>query len=323
MTEFTLIDRYCQNIGRVHSDTRIGVGDDAAVISVPNDKELVISVDTMVEGVHFFTEVTPANLAHKLLAVNLSDMAAMGAVPRWATLALTLPSEDSQWLAAFSESLNLCAEQYGVQLIGGDTTQGSLTLSLQIMGLVPQGQALTRAAAKPGDDVYITNNVGDAALALALLKKQIQVEGIDQSALLKALELPEPQLDMGQALLPFACACIDVSDGLVADLSHIADRSEVSINLDVTQIPISKNYQAYVAQGGNLALALSGGDDYQLAFTAAAEHAVAINSVAQSLNVDVSKIGQVVNRMQQPLNLHADGDDYILDNVTGYQHFND
>ena len=338
MTEFTLIDRYCRDVGVAHAETRIAVGDDAAVISVPEGMELAISVDTMVEGVHFFPQVDPSKLAHKLLAVNLSDMAAMGAEPKWATLALTLRDANDVWLKAFSESLDQSAKRYGVQLIGGDTTQGPLSLSMQIMGLTPKGAALTRVKAKPGDDVYVTNTIGDAALGLAYLKYDnssydnspydststgIELDDDRKARLTRALELPEPQIAVGQAILKYAGACIDISDGLVADLSHIAERSSVSIELDVNRIPLSEDYQNYINQGGGLELALTGGDDYQLAFTVASEFAEGIRDLSSSLDISLSKIGVVRERGLEPVSLHASGEDYSLDLAAGYQHFDE
>jgi len=321
VTEFTLIDRHCQDIGAVHPETLIGVGDDAAVVRIPDGMELAISVDTMVEGVHFFADVNPAHLAHKLLAVNISDMAAMGAEPKWATLALTLPSENTQWLSAFSESLDTTAKRFGVQLIGGDTTQGNLTLSLQIIGLLPKSKALSRSKAQPGDDVYVSNTVGDAALALACLEQGKDFQGLNKTRLLEALELPEPQVSVGRALLNYASACIDISDGLVADLSHIAKSSKVSIKLDVDLIPLSDDYQTYVSHGGDLDLALTGGDDYQLGFTVPSEHAKYIQALAQSLGVSLTNIGVVIASSDQPVYLRSAGADYQLASSSGYQHF--
>ena len=326
VSEFTLISQYCQDLGVEHHETRIGIGDDAAVVTVPVGMELAISVDTMVEGIHFFPDVDPATLAHKLLAVNLSDMAAMGAEPKWATLALTLAKPNDAWLSAFSMSLDKSAKRCGVQLIGGDTTQGPLTLSMQIMGLLPKGKALSRTDAKPGEYVYVTNTVGDAALALAYRQHAKQLEGMEfadtvVNRLTQALELPEPQIAVGQALLKHAGACIDVSDGLVADLTHLAEQSGVSIELDVNRVPLSDDYQRYLRQGGNLQLALTGGDDYQLAFTASPKHAKRLRMLEQSLGVSLTNIGKVVERAAQPLNLLAAGVEYKLSREAGYQHF--
>ena len=252
MAEFSLIERFCKGIGANHASTTLSVGDDAAVISIPPSMELAISVDTMVAGVHFYEDAAPEYIAHKLLAVNLSDMAAMGAEPKWATMTLTTPEINDQWLEAFSNSLNSLASQYGVQLIGGDTTQGQLNLSIQIMGLLPQSKALTRSSAQIGDDVYVSNTIGDAALALRCIEGQKSgvpdqsLEGLLSSPLRKFLEQPEPQIVLGLNLLGLANSCIDISDGLVADLSHIAEQSNVSIELNVDLLPLSPHYNKYL-----------------------------------------------------------------------------
>lgn len=336
MAEFSIIDQFCTNIGANHSATDIGVGDDAAVISIPADKRLAISVDTMVADVHFYADAQASTVAHKLLTVNLSDMAAMGAEPKWATMTLTAPSLDTHWLSQFSSSLDRLAKHYGVQLIGGDTTQGQLNLSLQIMGLVPKSKALTRSGAKIGDDVYVSNCIGDAALALrclaltriknkTLTTEQSKLAALLTPQLLAHLEQPTPQIKLGLALVDLAHSCIDVSDGLLADLSHIAKKSNVSIHIDVDALPLSKRYQNYMALGGDVDLALTGGDDYQLAFSAPSQLREKIDSIANQLNVPVSRIGQVVEKGsdEQLIHLFNNGHPYFVNQSTGYQHFKD
>lgn len=329
MSEFSLIDRYCQNIGVSHQATSIDVGDDAAVIQIPSNKELAISVDTMVEGVHFFPNVSAENLAHKIAAVNLSDMAAMGAEPKWATLALSLPKINENWLAAFSMSLNRVLTHYGVQLIGGDTTQGSLTLTMQIMGLVDKGEALTREGAQLGDVLYVSGQLGDAALALAVLKGEIDQGEMDRQHLLSCLEKPIPQVALGLEIAGFASSCIDISDGLVADIQHIAKASDIAISLDVERLPLSTSYAHYLDVGGNLDLALSGGDDYQLAFTANPMHQTTLEKISSELGVELTDIGKIVAKhddisssgSDHLLQLSFNGKPYALDRDLGYQHF--
>ena len=318
MAEFELIERYCHGVGSDHKETILGVGDDAAVVSIPPGLELAISVDTMVSGVHFFKDVSPERLAHKLLAVNLSDMAAMGAEAKWATIALTQPNLDETWLSKFMASTDLYAKQNGVQLIGGDSTQGPLTLTMQIMGLVPRGQSLTRSGANAGDDVYVSGELGDAALALSLINASSQ--DIPQ-ALLDKLERPEPQLALGQELLGFASACIDVSDGLLADLKHVADLSNVSIQIDVNKLPVSNRYRAHLKQAGNHDLALAGGDDYQLAFCAKQNQRTDLEAISQRLGVELTRIGKVVTADSPQVLAFMDGQPYQLDGGDGYQHF--
>ena len=316
MSEFSIIDKYCTNIGVQHSATLLGLGDDAAIVSIPAQMSLAISVDTMVEGVHFYPNTHPESLAHKLMAVNLSDMAAMGALPQWATLSLTLPTNNAQWLHDFTHGLNTIAQAHQVELIGGDTTQGNLSLSIQIMGLLPKGKALTRNNAQLGDDVYVSNTIGDAALALA---NQAVMQPNDSLRL--ALERPQPQVALGRGLLNIANACIDISDGLVADLSHIARLSKVSLELELERLPISTHYQHYLQNGGTLDLALSGGDDYQLAFTLNPADQAQLHRLADELGVKVTKIGTVIEASNEAVILRHKQQAYQLGKADGYQHF--
>jgi len=323
MAEFSLIERFCLGIGTEHKMTRLGIGDDAAIVAVPDDMELAVSVDTLVEGVHFYPDTDPQHIAHKLFAVNLSDMAAMGARPKWATLSLTLPSNDEAWLTAFSKSLDHIAREYGVQLVGGDTSRGSLALSLNIMGLLPKGKALTRARARPGDDVYVSNSLGDAALALRCIDGKAKLKGMNLEQLRQALDMPEPQVALGRGLLNIANACIDLSDGLVGDLEHIANQSDVTIEIKVERVPLSSEYHQYLSLGGNLDLALSGGDDYQLAFTAVPDRRGEIRELAEQLDIPITKIGKVHKAGSEPIVLSNDGEPYRLGADVGYQHFSD
>lgn len=320
MAEFSIIERFCSNLGVQHGDTNLTIGDDAAVITVPKGMELAISADTMVEGVHFFPNMDPALLAHKILAVNLSDMAAMGAEPKWATLALTLPQIDEAWLSDFSSSINRVATAYNVQIIGGDTTQGPLNLCLNIMGVLPAGQRLTRAGANLNDELYVSNNLGDAALALAGIKGELEITDDELTSLKIALETPVPQVTLGQSLLKVATSCLDVSDGLLADLAHIAKQSDVSFEVDVEKLPLSQEYQKYVAQGGDFDLALTGGDDYQLAFTVSPESQADIQQLSTKLNTPLTKIGKVVEAKSDSIVAFLDGKPYAVKRE-GYEHF--
>lgn len=323
MAEFSLIERFCQGIGPEHKATKLGIGDDAAVVAIPENMELAVSVDTMVEGVHFYPDADPAHIAHKLFAVNLSDMAAMGAKPKWATLTLTLPDSDVTWLTQFSESLNVIANHHGVQLIGGDTSRGTLNLSLHIMGVLPKGKALTRSKARVGDDVYVSNTLGDAALALACTEGQLTFRESQLAKILIALNKPEPQVELGVGLLNIANACIDVSDGIAADLGHIAKQSEVSIELDVDKLPLSAEYKQHLSMGGNHDLALAGGDDYELAFTAVRDRRGELNELSENLGVPLTKIGRVIQAQEQAVSLQLEGEPYELSKALGYQHFHD
>lgn len=319
MAEFSIIEAFCHGIGPDHVETQLSVGDDAAVVAVPNGFELAVSVDTMVSGVHFYPDVDAAKLAHKILAVNLSDMAAMGAEPKWATMALTVPELDNNWFSQFSTSLKHMANRFGVQIIGGDTTQGPLNLSITIMGLLPISQRLCRSGAVVGDDVYVSHYLGDAALGLALLQGEAVLCEADQKHTVAALELPEPRVELGRALLGVAHSCLDISDGLVGDLAHLCERSNVSIEVDAALLPLSESYRAYVANGGNLDLALNGGDDYELAFTASPDQQQRVAAISKANDILLTRIGTVVEPGDGRVAVSLDGLNYRPAN--SFEHF--
>ncbi len=263
--EFHLIEKYFSPPDARGNGVVLGVGDDGAVLRVPAEKELVVTTDTLVAGVHYPAATAPADVGHKALAVNLSDLAAMGAEPAWATLALTLSAADEKWLSAFADGLFSLAKRFGVTLVGGDTTRGPLTLiTLHLLGLVPRGEALYRGGARTGDLVYVTGTLGDAALALRLLEGGERVP----EALRCRLDRPEPRVAEGVALRGLASACIDISDGLLADLGHILEASGVGARLELERLPLSGDYQTHVkGERDPWEAAVSGGDDYELCFT--------------------------------------------------------
>ncbi len=319
MAEFSIINEFCSGIGPNQTDTILGVGDDAAIVAIPEGMELLVSVDTMVSGVHFYSDVSPAKLAHKILAVNLSDMAAMGATPRWATMALTIPEVDRNWLSEFSLALKRVSNRFEVQLIGGDTTQGPLTLSLTIMGLCDKSKAICRSGAKLGDDVYVSSFVGDAALGLAVLSNKITLPDDHHNHVVSALETPEPRISLGQALVGVVNSCLDVSDGLLGDLEHICHQSKVSILIDANLIPLSSSYQVYLANGGNLDLALNGGDDYELAFTASTSQRQRITDISAREGILLSRIGTVTTKAVDAVEVRHNGAKYHTSN--SFEHF--
>ncbi len=330
MAEFSIIDQFCRDVGPKHSSTKLDIGDDAAVIRPDQGTELAISVDTMVSGVHFFEDVRPERLAHKILAVNLSDMAAMGARPKWATLALTLPRGDDEWLSSFSDGLKQTANRFDLQLIGGDTSQGPLSLSLTVIGTLPQSKALKRSGAALGDDVYVTSTLGDAALGLALLNGELELGPKNSAHAIDALEVPEPRNEFGQSILDIASSCLDISDGLVGDIAHICDQSAVSIEIDLARLPLSLAYQEYISSNkldpssiSTLNHALNGGDDYELAFTAAPEKAVTIRRRAEECGVSVTKVGQVIERESRKVYLSRNGRRLEIEstNTKSFEHF--
>jgi thiamine-monophosphate kinase len=283
ISEFTLIERFFRQQNIKNPSTRTGIGDDCALLSIPDGYELAVTTDTMVENVHFFAGTDPELLGHKLLAVNLSDLASMGAKPVSVTLALTLPKVDESWLEAFSKGFLGLAERYTVDLIGGDTTSGPLTLTVQALGLVPRGQALLRSTAKPGDFIYMTGRLGDAGLGLKITQGYACP---NSEAALARFNTPCPQVDTGMALRGIASACIDISDGLAGDLGHILEQSHVGACLDWDFLPLSDEVLAYIQETGDWMLALTAGDDYELCFTVSPEK-------AEQLTIDCKKIGMI------------------------------
>jgi thiamine-monophosphate kinase len=304
--EFNLIRRYFAVHKPQHRFTQLGIGDDCALLNLPADYQLAVTADTMVENVHFFADVEPELLGHKLLAVNLSDLAAMGAEPFAVTLALTLPKIDHAWLQAFSQGFIQLAQQHQVDLIGGDTTSGPLTLTVQAMGAVPKGKALLRSNAKVGDLIYVTGQLGDAGLGLKIKQGYI----CDNPApVLARFNQPQPRVAQGLALRDVAHACIDISDGLAADLGHILEKSEVGASLDWDKLPLSAEVQRYIQQSGDWQLPLVAGDDYELCFTAPAQSQ--LPDGCYCVGVIEAKAGLRILRDGQPQTLE----------VTGFEHF--
>jgi thiamine-monophosphate kinase len=299
MSEFDLIQRY---FTRPAPNAALGVGDDAALLSIPDGMELAVSTDMLVSGTHFFPDADPLLLGHKALAVNLSDMAAMGAAPRWATLALSMPGVDEFWLQQFSAGFFKLAEQYGVELVGGDTTKGPLTLCVTIMGTVSQGAALKRAGALVGDDIWVSGTLGCAALALAQLEGRASLAEGAFSACAARLHQPAPRVALGMALRGMAHSAIDISDGLLADLGHILQSSQVGAQIVLDKLPISAAMQAFADPAtqpqAHLALSrrciLAGGDDYELCFTAPAKLHDTIQALSKQLNLPLTRIGSIV-----------------------------
>lgn len=283
VSEFSLIQRFFNQQKLKNPSTRLGIGDDCALLSIPTGFELAITTDTMVENVHFFKGADPKQLGHKLLAVNLSDLASMGATPLSVTLALTLPKVDEIWLECFATGFLALAERYGVDLIGGDTTSGPLTLTVQAMGLVPESGALTRSGAKPGDFIYLTGNLGDAGLGLKILQGY---SCNDAELALTRFHQPDPACEAGIALRSVATACIDVSDGLLGDLGHILEQSKVGACLLWDDLPFSKAVLSYIDETGDWLMPLTAGDDYELCFTVSPEK-------AEQIAIDCKKIGVI------------------------------
>lgn len=322
MSEFDLIQRY---FTRATPSAILGVGDDAALLQVGDGMELAVSTDMLVSGTHFFADADPFLLGHKTLAVNLSDLAAMGATPRWATLALSLPSVDEVWLEKFSRGFFALAEQHGVDLIGGDTTRGPLNLSVTIMGEVPKGLALRRDGAQLGDDIWVSGTLGEAALALAHLQARAVLPAEVFAACAQRLHQPQPRVALGLALRGIAHSAIDVSDGLLADLGHILERSRLGAEIQFDALPGSRAWLALVGAGhardGALIRhgILAGGDDYELCFTAPATRRADIEQQSAKLNLPLTRIGKIIQGQSCKV-FAADGSEMKI-KESGYDHF--
>jgi thiamine-monophosphate kinase len=314
-SEFDLIARH---FTRPAPGAVLGVGDDAALMRLSPGMELAVSTDMLVAGRHFFPDTDPYRLGRKALAVNLSDLAAMGAQPRWATLALALPEADEAWLAAFSAGLLDLAAEHGVDLVGGDTTRGPLNLCITILGEVEAGRALRRDAAQVGDDLWVSGDIGGAALGLRHLQGQVNLPEAARCAAVARLETPTPRVALGRALIGLARAAIDLSDGLLGDLGHILERSGVGAEVAVETLPL---HPALSQVSPELArtCALAGGDGYELCFTAPTTQRAAIEAAAASVGVAVSRIGVI--RAESGLSLRDRAGAEVAPPGRGYDHF--
>jgi thiamine-monophosphate kinase len=314
-SEFDLIECFFADLGASRADVLLGVGDDCALLEVPAGLSLAVSIDTLVAGIHFFHDCDAEAIGHKALAVGLSDLAAMGAAPAWATLALTLPERNDDWLAAFARGFGDLARTYGVRLVGGDTTRGPLSVSVQVHGLVPTGTAVRRAGARPGDLVWVSGTPGDAGLALRLICEGGRVD----PALRARLERPVPRVGLGSALRGIATAMIDISDGLAADLGHILAASGVGAEIDLATLPLSHAVVSRIASEGDWWLPLSSGDDYELCFCAPSEQAELIASMAAGLDCALTAVGRI--RAEPGLVLKGPDGVPMRLSSTGYDHF--
>lgn len=320
--EFSLIKQYFTSQPVKRKDVSTGIGDDCAILTVPEKQQVAISTDTLVSGIHFLPTISPEDLAYKALAVNISDLAAVGADPAWASLALTLPKVDNDWLEAFSRSLFALAEYYSIQLIGGDTTKGPLSLTITIQGLVPQGMALLRSGAKIGDWIYVTGLLGDSAAGLAVLQNRLQPSQPESRDYFITRHLrPQPRLLQGQALRSLASAAIDISDGLISDLNHILTASGCGARINLDALPYSTAMKSQVSKEQAEIWALSGGEDYELCFTVPEINRGALDIALAHTGADFHCIGQIM-----PI---AEGIRYLREgkevhpNLKGFDHFGD
>jgi len=317
-SEFDIIRRY---FTRPVKRALLGVGDDCALIAPELGAALAVSTDMLIEGRHFFAGADAAHLGHKALAVNLSDLAAMGAAPRYASLALALPEADERWLAQFAQGFFALAEAFGVELIGGDTTRGPRSLCITVIGSVPSQLALRRDGARAGDEVWLSGCTGDAALALAHLNARARLPDAALAHCLARLHTPAPRVALGLALRGLATSAIDVSDGLVADLGHIGERSGVAIELRHADVPRSRA----LADCSDVRLAqeclLAGGDDYELAFTARPDARARVEAIFAEPGLTLTRIGTIVAGKPGMVSVYDAGGNIMPIASEGFDHF--
>ena len=319
MGEFDLIKRYFSRKS-LQNDVVLSVGDDCAITSIPTGYQLAITTDTLVEGTHFLPSISPADLAYKSVAVNLSDLAAMGATPTWMSLALTLPEIKEAWLAEFSQSLFAILDRYGVSLIGGDTTKGPLSITLTAQGFLPKNQGLFRHQAKVGDWIFVSGFLGDSAAGLDLLLQNRKIENESDRYFIQRHLHPTPRVELGLALRSFSCCALDISDGLLADLEHILERSQVGAEIYLENLPLSHHLCTQYEQTQAEKFALTGGEDYELCFTVSEEKREEMEQVLRSQGIKVTRIGQILPATSG-LNLLKNGKKMALPTHIGFDHF--
>lgn len=316
--EFQLIEQFFTRRALSRRDVSLGIGDDCAIVEPAKNKSIAISCDTLVEDVHFFPDMPAKALGYKSLAVNLSDLASMGAEPAWMTLALTLPEVDEAWLSEYCSGLFDIAEYYGVALIGGDTTRGPRSITITINGQVPTGKGLTRSGAKNGDWIYVTGTLGDSALGLDLLRGSLIANDQDREYLINRHYYPTPRVLAGQSLRTLASSAIDLSDGLVSDIAHVLKASQVGAVINVDAIPLSAAMNDVVSPDTALSYALTGGEDYELLFTVPESQKGALEIALAEAGVKFSQIGQISTGRK--LKLMRNGEPFEPQDL-GFEHF--
>ena len=330
--EFELIDRFFRDVGRPRADVVLGVGDDGAVLRSPPGHELVAVSDTLVAGVHFPLDAPARSVGHRALAVNLSDIAAMGASPAWALLSLTLPEVHERWLTEFAGGFSRLARTHDVQLVGGDTTRGPLSISVQVIGFVPPDQALRRSSARPGDLLFVSGHPGEAAAGLALLQgthpARAALPDSERRSLIERFEFPQPRMALALQLRGVASACMDVSDGLLGDAEKLARASGLRLRVDLERLPLSSALAEAFEPSTALELALTGGDDYELLFTVSRKYLDRLELLQR--NGDITQIGEcLVEVPDDPahagVELWRDGSRQTLSSLglrqSGFDHF--
>lgn len=320
--EFELIEHFFAPVKKCRRDVRLGIGDDCALLQVPPGQSLAVSMDTLVAGVHFPEDTAPYDIGYKALAVNLSDLAAMGAAPAWVTLALTLPVADEKWLKQFCRGFFSLIKRYKLQLVGGDMTHGPLAMTVQVHGFVPFELTLRRDQAKVGDLIYVTGTLGDAGAALEQIFKNLgdeNVEKHDLSYLLHRFNRPEPRIEVGLALRSIAHCAIDISDGLAPDLGHILRASEVGAKIYIEDLPLSVPLKENFSKQKAWGYALNSGDDYELCFTISPSQEVQLKKVFKTIDCKYTRIGMIEKKTGLRLK-HRNGRACKIA-MKGYRHF--
>ncbi|MBO1255283.1 thiamine-phosphate kinase [Alteromonas sp. 5E99-2] len=320
MKEFDLIERFFERRGRQRKDVIVGIGDDCAILKVPDNKRLAITTDTLVENVHFLAHTPPRSVAYKAVAVNLSDLAAMGAEPAWISLSITLPDTDEAWLESFSEGLYELLEYYSVDLIGGDTVKGPLSLTITAQGFIPENCEIRRSGAKPGDWIYVSGTLGDAGAGLEIAKQGLENLNESQDYLVNRHFSPTPRVMLGNALRRVASSCIDVSDGTLADLQHILERSDVGARVHIGRLPLSDELVDVVGIDDAVNHALTSGDDYELLFTVSEEQRGQLETILGNCDVQATCIGQITGQKQK-IDLRLGDMPFSLPKDAGFEHF--
>ncbi|OOF51715.1 thiamine-phosphate kinase [Rodentibacter genomosp. 1] len=327
MGEFDLIKEYFEQQQTCDDFVQLSIGDDCALVSVPENYQLAITTDTMVENTHFLPSITPEDLAYKAVATNLSDLAAIGAQPKWLSLALTLPNVDESWLERFSQSLLQTLKDYNVTLIGGDTTKGALSVTITAQGLVEKGKALCRHQAKVGDLIYVSGTLGDSTAGLQQILSGKSAVGFDEEFLQQRHFRPTPRITLGRALADIAHAAIDLSDGLNSDLRHILKRSQCAAEIDLSNLPLSSSLLNLYDRTQVEQFALSGGEDYELCFTIPPKNQPLLEFRLKNLDVPCTCIGRIVPEFetkkcgQFSIRFLRDGQPIDYSSKIGFDHF--
>lgn len=319
LSEFELINKYFKNLTENDPSVQCGIGDDAAIIRIPDDMEVLFSIDTLLEGSHFPVGIEPSNIAYKALAVNLSDIAAMGAEPKWVLLSISIPENDEAWLKKFVVGFSELAKQHSISLVGGDMSRGPLSITVQIQGLAPIGTALRRDGAQQNDLIYVTGTLGDAGVGLDIMKEKLSFEEKYERFFLNFLNRPEISIDAGLQLRNIANSAIDISDGLIADLGHILRASHVGAEIEMDKIPLSEAMQKCIDKITAWNYALTSGDDYKLCFTASEEKHDLIIDIFKKINVPVKYIGKITEKCK--LYFKDSEGNYFEPSGNAFQHF--